>query len=192
MRFDIVTIFAEFFGSPSRPDAHGQGILGHGILERALRNGLAEVHTHDLRNFTHDRHRTVDDRPFGGTTPPGVFYRYTPDRKGEHPREHLRDFRGILQADGYAGFARIYGNRVAEAACMAHVRRKFFDVFETSKSPLARTAMDKIAALYGIEAEIRGRPSDERLPSGKMRMGMPDLSVATPRISPATCERSED
>jgi transposase len=105
----------------------------------------------------------LDDRPFGGTTEPGVFYRYTPDRKGEHPREHLRHFRGILQADGYAGFAKLYGNGVIEAACMAHARRKFFDVFETSKSPLARTAMDKIAALYRIEAEIRGRPPDERL-----------------------------
>ena len=105
----------------------------------------------------------LDDRPFGGTTPPAAFYRYTPDRKGEHPRAHLRDFRGILQADGYAGFARLYGNGVIEAACMAHVRRKFFDVFETSKSPQARAAMDKIAALYRIEADIRGRPPDERL-----------------------------
>ncbi len=61
MRFDIVTIFPDFFGGPPR-----QGIFGHGILERALRNGLAEAHTHDLRAFTHDRHRTVDDRPFGG------------------------------------------------------------------------------------------------------------------------------
>jgi tRNA (guanine37-N1)-methyltransferase len=70
MRFDIVTIFPDFFGgsrgiAPSH-DAPGQGILGHGILERALRNGQASVATHDLRNFTHDRHRTVDDRPFGG------------------------------------------------------------------------------------------------------------------------------
>src|ERR1700712_4802955 len=66
MRFDIVTIFPEFFGG--RPDsaAPGQGILGHGILERALRNGQASAYTHDLRAFTHDRHRTVDDRPFGG------------------------------------------------------------------------------------------------------------------------------
>ena len=61
MRFDIVTIFPEFFGSP--PD---QGILGHGVVSRALRTGLASAHTHDLRAFTHDRHRTVDDRPFGG------------------------------------------------------------------------------------------------------------------------------
>jgi hypothetical protein len=93
----------------------------------------------------------------------GVFYRYTPDRKGEHPRQHLRGFKGILQADGYAGFARLYGNAIIEAACMAHARRKIFDVFETTKSPLAKTALEKIAALYRIEAEIRGRPPDERL-----------------------------
>jgi tRNA (guanine37-N1)-methyltransferase len=61
MRFDIVTIFPEFFGGPPN-----NGILGHGILERALRMGQAEAHTHDLRSFTYDRHRTVDDRPFGG------------------------------------------------------------------------------------------------------------------------------
>ncbi|AEU37089.1 tRNA (guanosine(37)-N1)-methyltransferase TrmD [Granulicella mallensis] len=61
MRFDIVTIFPEFFGGPPN-----NGILGHGILERALRIGQAEAHTHDLRSFTYDRHRTVDDRPFGG------------------------------------------------------------------------------------------------------------------------------
>jgi tRNA (guanine37-N1)-methyltransferase len=61
MRFDILTIFPEFFGSPTQG-----GIFGHGILERALRTGLAEAHISDLRSFTHDRHRTVDDRPFGG------------------------------------------------------------------------------------------------------------------------------
>lgn len=56
MRFDIITIFPDFFG----------GFLGHGVMKRAIANGLVEVQTHDLRNFTHDRHRTVDDRPFGG------------------------------------------------------------------------------------------------------------------------------
>ena len=87
--------------------------------------------------------------PSAGTDPPAVLYRYSPDRKGEHPRAHLRDFRGILQADGYAGYAGLYGNRIVEAACMAHARRKFFDVHETTKSPLAREALDRIAALYG-------------------------------------------
>jgi transposase len=135
----------------------GQRVHADDTTVPVLAPGLGRTKTGRIWTYV------LDDRPFGGTTPPGVFYRYTPDRKGEHPREHLRDFRGILQADGYAGFARLYGNRVSEAACMAHVRRKFFDVFETSKSPLARTAMDRIAALYGIEAEIRGRPPDERL-----------------------------
>jgi tRNA (guanine37-N1)-methyltransferase len=66
MRFDIVTIFPEFFGSLPSPDIDAQGILGHGVVSRALRTGLASAHIHDLRAFTHDRHRTVDDRPFGG------------------------------------------------------------------------------------------------------------------------------
>jgi tRNA (guanine37-N1)-methyltransferase len=68
MRFDILTIFPDFFGAPGSEgrDILGHGILGHGILERAFRTNLASVYTHDLRNFTHDRHRTVDDRPFGG------------------------------------------------------------------------------------------------------------------------------
>src|ERR1700730_15535159 len=56
MRFDIITIFPEFFRGP----------FDHGILRRARTAGLVEIATHDLRGFTHDRHRTVDDRPFGG------------------------------------------------------------------------------------------------------------------------------
>jgi transposase len=84
----------------------------------------------------------LDDRPFGGTTPPAAFYRYTPDRKGEHPREHLRDFRGILQADGYAGFARLYGNGVIEAACLAHARRKCSHDHLSSKKGMRRSRHD--------------------------------------------------
>lgn len=66
MRFDILTIFPEFFGAVGSDDRDAQGILGHGVVSRALRTGLASAHIHDLRAFTHDRHRTVDDRPFGG------------------------------------------------------------------------------------------------------------------------------
>jgi tRNA (guanine37-N1)-methyltransferase len=66
MRFDVVTIFPEFFGAPEALEGAAQGILGHGVVARALRTGIAEVRLHDLRTFTHDRHRTVDDRPFGG------------------------------------------------------------------------------------------------------------------------------
>ena len=105
-----------------------------------------------------------DDRPFGGTDPPAALYRYSPDRRGEHPRAHLSGFRGILQADGYAGYAGLYGDgRVVEAACMAHARRKFFDVHETTKSALAREALDRIGALYRIEHDIRGRAPEQRL-----------------------------
>ena len=61
-----------------------------------------------------------DDQPFGGKTPRAVLYCYSPDRKGEHPKKHLAAFKGILQADGYAGYAGLYQQGVTEAACMAH------------------------------------------------------------------------
>jgi transposase len=104
-----------------------------------------------------------DDRPFAGQAPPAVLYRYSPDRKGEHPRAHLEPFRGILQADGYQGYARLYDRGVTEAACMAHARRKFVDVYKSDKSPLANEALQRIAALYAIEATIRGQTAEARL-----------------------------
>ena len=137
-----------------------------------LEPGLGRTRT--ARLWTYVR----DDRPFGSADPPAVLYRYSPDRRGEHPRAHLADFRGILQAGGYAGFAAVYGDgRVVEAACpvsfaditpwdrfaMAHARRKFFDVHATTKSPLAHEALNRIAALYAIEREVRGSPAAERL-----------------------------
>jgi transposase len=104
-----------------------------------------------------------DDRPFAGTAPPAVLYGYSPNRKGEHPRRHLQDFRGTLQADGYAGFNELYksGERI-EVACWAHVRRKFFDIHASNGSPLAKEALQRIAALYGVESEARQRAADER------------------------------
>ncbi len=104
-----------------------------------------------------------DDRPFAGKAPPAVLYCYSPDRKGEHPRAHLAPFRGILQADGYAGYAGLYDRGVTEAACWAHARRKFFDVHAATQSPLALEALQRIAALYAIEAAIRGQPAEARL-----------------------------
>ncbi len=104
-----------------------------------------------------------DDRPFGGGAAPAVLYRYSPDRKGEHPRTHLAPFHGILQADGYTGYAGRYDRGVTEAACWAHVRGKFFDVHAATQSPLAHEALQRIAALYAVEAMIRGQPSDLRL-----------------------------
>jgi transposase len=104
-----------------------------------------------------------DDGPFGGKAAPAVLYCYSPDRKGEHPRAHLASFHGILQADGYAGYAGLYEHGVTEAACWAHARRNFFDVHAATQSPLALEALQRIAALYAIEATIRGQPPDARL-----------------------------
>src|SRR3954453_11303106 len=70
-----------------------------------------------------------DERPFAGSRPPAALFFYSPDRKGEHPQAHLKDFRGVIHVDGYAGFNELFaGGQIAEAACWAHVRRKFFDV----------------------------------------------------------------
>jgi transposase len=104
-----------------------------------------------------------DDRPAGDETPAAVWFAYTPDRKGEHPRVHLSKFTGTLQADGYAGFEQIYeAGRIREAACWAHVRRKFYDLVAAHKSPVATEALERIGALYAIEKEIRGRSPAER------------------------------
>jgi transposase len=104
-----------------------------------------------------------DDHPFGGKAPKAALYCYSPDRKGEHPKKHLAGFKGILQADGYAGYAGLYQQGVTEAACMAHVRRKFFDIHAETKSPQSHEALQRIAALYAIEAMIRGESADVRL-----------------------------
>src|SRR5271154_4792503 len=104
-----------------------------------------------------------DERPAAGELAPAVWFAYSPDRKGEHPQEHRQGFSGILQAVGYAGFSKLYdGGRVLEAACWAHVRRKFVDLDELHKSPVAAQALERIAALYSIEQNIRGRTPDER------------------------------
>jgi transposase len=104
-----------------------------------------------------------DDRPSGSSDPPAVWFRFSPDRKGERPRTHLKNFEGVLQADGYAGFDRLYeGRRISEAACWAHARRKFFDVHEDQPSPIAAEALARIGALYAIEAGIRGKSIQER------------------------------
>src|ERR1039457_679412 len=105
-----------------------------------------------------------DDRPAGDTAAPAVWFAYSPDRKGEHPEQHLRQFRGALQADAYAGFNQLYkeDGRIQEIACWAHVRRKFYDLQQAHTSLIASEALERIAALYVIEKEIRGRPPDER------------------------------
>jgi transposase len=104
-----------------------------------------------------------DDRPAGDDAPPAVWFAYSEDRKGEHPKQHLSDFAGILQADGYAGFHHLYeGGRIVEAACWAHVRRKFYDIHAANGSAIAAQAIQRIGAIYDIEREVRGKSSNDR------------------------------
>ena len=108
----------------------------------------------------------IDDRPWGGSTPPAVVYLYAEDRKGEHPAAHLAEFRGVLQVDGYGGFKSLLENRppgeIRLAFCWAHCRRRFYEIHQATGSPLAEEALRRIGELYAIEAEIRGRPAEER------------------------------
>lgn len=104
----------------------------------------------------------ADDRASGSTTPPATWYRFTPDRTGAHPQAHLAGFSGFLQADAYAGYDGLYRSGVAEVACWAHFRRKVFDLHERSPTPLTTDILERIGALYAIEAEVRGQPPDAR------------------------------
>ena len=104
-----------------------------------------------------------DDRPAGESTAPAVWFAYSPDRKGEHPRQHLKDFAGTLQADAYSGFHHLYDTgRIREAGCWAHARRKFHDIHAAHPSPTTTGALERIGALYRIEQEVRGKPTEER------------------------------
>jgi transposase len=104
-----------------------------------------------------------DDRPAGDTTPPAVWFAYSPDRKGIHPQTHLAKFEGVLQADAYAGFNALYEDgTIREAACWAHARRKFHDLHAARPTSVTTEALRRIAELYLIEADIRGKPPDER------------------------------
>jgi transposase len=122
-----------------------------------LAPGLGKTKTGRLWTYVRD------DRPAGDPTPPAVWFCYTPDRKGEHPKAHLSTFQGTLQADGYAGFEQIYAaGKIQEAACWAHVRRKFYDLQVAHKSPVASEALERIAGLYAVESDIRGRSAEQR------------------------------
>ena len=125
-----------------------------------------------------------DDRPFGGHDPPAAVFFYSRDRTGDHPERHLQGYAGVLQADAYAGFNRLYeaGRRPApliEAACWAHARRKFFVLADiTAKArgklpviaPLALEAVKRIDAIFDIEREINGQSAEERLAVRRARV----------------------
>jgi transposase len=109
-----------------------------------------------------------DDRPFGGPDPPAAVYFYSRNRDGEHPRRHLADYSGILQADAYAGFNHLYDPRrkpgsITEAACWSHARRKFFVLADVAKAPLALEAVRRIDAIFDAERALNGVAEDQRL-----------------------------
>jgi transposase len=115
-----------------------------------------------------------DDAPFGGPAPPAAVYYYSPDRTGEHPERHLAGYSGIMQADAYAGFNGLYvaGRKpgpIIEAACWAHGRRKFYELAELRKAPLAIEAVRRIDQLFAIERTINGLSADERLAVRRQR-----------------------
>jgi len=109
-----------------------------------------------------------DQRPWAGAAPPGAVYQFAPDWKEEHVLSHLEKASGILQADGYKGYTKLYtpdldGKRqFQEAACWAHLRRDFHDVWTSTQSEIAREALDRIGALYDIERKINGQPAAVR------------------------------
>jgi transposase len=109
-----------------------------------------------------------DDRPFGGPAPPAAMFRYSRDRTAEHPNRHLAGYKGILQADAYAGYNALYEadrqpGPIIEAACWAHGRRKQFELAELSRAPLAIEAVRRIDAIFEAERAINGLPAAERL-----------------------------
>ena len=104
-----------------------------------------------------------DDRTWGGADPPGVAYVYAPDRKAERPIAHLAGFRGVLQVDGYGAYKVLAGRgEVRLAFCWSHVRRPFYELAQSGPAPIASEALTRIAALYRIEDDIRGRSAEER------------------------------
>jgi transposase len=114
-----------------------------------------------------------DDRASGDAAPPAVWFQYSADRKGEHPRRHLRDFQGILQADAFGGYDRLFQDgRIVEAACWSHARRKFYDIHEQQHKlagTLAHEALQRIAAIFAIEADIQGQSPEQRAQQRRRR-----------------------
>nr|AAK48897.1 protein C [Sinorhizobium meliloti] len=132
------------------------------VLDRSLRDKGLGKGVKKGRIWTYVR----DQRPWAGAAPPGTVYYFAPDWKEEHVHRHLRQTSGILQADGYKGYGKLYEpgadgiGRFREAACWAHWRRDFHDIWTSNKSEIAREAFDRIGALYDIERDIAGQPAD--------------------------------
>ena len=136
----------------------GQAIFADDTPVRMLAPGTGKTAT--ARLWAYGR----DERPWSGSAPPASWYRFSPDRKGQHPKDHLAGYRGWMHADGYAGFEDLYrSGDIREVACMAHVRRKFVDIHRAQGSAIAEEAIARIAQLYAVEKEARRSPPDKRV-----------------------------
>lgn len=148
------------------------------VLDRSRRDKGLGKGVKQGRIWTYVR----DQRPWAGTAPPGAVYYFAPDRKGEHVRQHLQGSGGILQADAYTGFNALYEkgadgrHQFREAACWAHLRRDFHDVWTSDKSEIAREALDRIGELYDIERGIAGQPADARH-AARQKMSKPKVEA---------------
>ncbi|WP_434734557.1 IS66 family transposase (plasmid) [Rhizobium sp. YTUHZ044] len=148
------------------------------VLDRSLRDRGLGKGVKKGRIWTYVR----DQRPWAGAAPPGAVYYFAPDWKEEHVHRHLKQASGILQADGYKGYGKLYEpntdgkRRFREAACWVHWRRDFHDIWTSNKSVIAREALDRIGALYDIERDIAGQPADVRL-TARQKLSKPKVEA---------------
>ena len=162
----------------AKQEEHRNGSAWYGLARGKTATGRAWVYVRD-------------DAPFGGADPPAALFHYSRDRSGDHPVEHLRSYTGILQADAYAGYNRLYAagrspGPVTEAACWSHSRRKFFELADIAASkrrgknappisPVALEAVKRIDLLFDIERGINGKPTEQRL-AARQRLSAPVLA----------------
>ena len=148
------------------------------VLDRSLRDKGLGKGVRQGRIWAYVR----DQRPWAGSAPPGAIYYFAPDWKEEHVLSHLANASGILQADGYKGYAKLYAAgpdgapRLREAACWAHLRRDFHDFWASTKSEIAREALDRIGKLYDVERDISGQPADVRH-AARQKLSLPKVEA---------------
>jgi len=148
------------------------------VLDRSLRDKGLGKGVRQGRIWAYVR----DQRPWAGSSPPGAVYRFAPNWKEEHVLSHLANARGILQADGYKGYAKLYEPepdgvpRLRKAACWAHLRRDFHDFWASNKSDIAREALDRIGKLYDIERDINGQTADVRH-AARQKLSQPKVTA---------------
>ena len=149
------------------------------VLDRSLRDKGLGKGVRQGRVWAYVRNQ----RPWAGSSPPGAVYRFAPNWKEEHVLTHLADARGILQADGYKGYAKLYQPEpdggvppLREAACWAHLRRDFHDFWTSNKSEIAHEALDRIGKLYDIERDINGQTADVRH-AARQKLSQPKVAA---------------